>query len=77
MWLKKLWSKWQNLGFFLAKLFGHVLFALLYILLFAPTALIAKLLGKRFLERFEKPSETYFLPKERTDPTLDYLRRQW
>lgn len=74
---QSLWRKWQRLGFFLARLFGHVLFAVLYVVLFAPIALVAKIAGKRFLERYETPVRTFFTPKERISPTLDYLRRQW
>ncbi len=75
--LKVLWEKWKQLGFFLARLFGYVLFAVLYVVLFAPVALIAKLLGKHFLPQFPSSTPTYFLPKERIKPTLEYLRRQW
>ncbi|MCX7625226.1 MAG: hypothetical protein N2Z21_03325 [Candidatus Sumerlaeaceae bacterium] len=77
MMLKTLWNKWQRFGVFLARLFGHAIFAVLYVFLFAPVALIAKLTGKRFLERFETPVHTFFTPKEKIRPTLDYMRRQW
>ncbi|MGC8840898.1 MAG: hypothetical protein ACP5QZ_05500 [Candidatus Sumerlaeaceae bacterium] len=75
--LATLWGKWKKLGALLAKLFGQVLFALLYLLLFTPVALAAKLIGKHFLPRFSSADSTYFLPKEKIEPTLDYLRRQW
>jgi hypothetical protein len=74
--MKSLWQRWQRLGQFLARIFGHVLFAVLYVVAFAPVALVAKLTGKKFLERFEGEHDTFFLPKEKISPTLDFLRRQ-
>ncbi len=75
--IKNLWTRWKELGHLLARLFGYVLFAALYLLLFAPVAIACKLAGKRFLPHFDRSASTYFLPKEKTAPTLDYLRRQW
>ena len=53
-----------------------VLFAVLYIIAFAPIALVFRMRGRRFLPVFRGDEDTYFLPKERIEPTLDFLRKQ-
>jgi hypothetical protein len=74
---KKLWQGWKRFGFFMAKLFGYLLFAILYVVVFAPVALVAKLRGRQFLPHFDKSAPTYFLPRDKIEATLEYLRRQW
>lgn len=74
--LRELWRRWHKLGQAMAELFSRLLFALLYIGLFAPVALVAKLSGRRFLPTFDRKSSSYYLPKEKVEPTIEFLRRQ-
>ena len=69
-------AKWKRVGEFIAHGVGMVLFALLWLVVFAPVALLMKLLGRKFLPRFTGREETYFLPKARIEPTLESMRRQ-
>ena len=74
---RKLWQGWKRFGFFMARLFGRVLFAILYVVVFAPVALVVKLRGRHFLPQFDKPAPSYFRPRDKIEATLEYLRRQW
>jgi hypothetical protein len=71
------WELWKKFGHFAAEWFSRALFALLYLLLFAPVALIARLAGKRFLPHFDANCESFFLPKEKIPPRIERLRKQW
>ena len=53
------------------------IFAVLWVLVFAPMAIIGKLTGKKFLPRFTGKESTYFMPKEPVEPTLARMRKQW
>ena len=52
------------------------LFSVLYVVVFAPVALFMKLRGRKFLPEFTGSESTYFLPKERVEPTLESMRKQ-
>lgn len=74
--LARIWSAWKRFGEHMAAVFAMVFFGLLYVVVFAPVALVWKIRGRHFLPRFRGDESTYFLPKEKSEPTLESLRRQ-
>ena len=70
------WAAWKRFGQRIGGLVGLGMFAVLYVVLFAPVALILKMRGRRFLPRFRGDEPSYFLPKDRIEPTLEFMRRQ-
>jgi hypothetical protein len=55
-----------------------VLVALTYFTVVALTAIMFKLLRRRLLPDFRKDNpSSYWTGREKTDPTLDYLKRQF
>jgi hypothetical protein len=69
-------AKGRRVGELIAHGVGIALFALLWLLAFAPVALAMKLTGRKFLPKFTGSEDTYFLPKERIEPTLESMRKQ-
>ena len=74
---RKIKSAWMRFGEKMAEYFGIGLFAVLYVVAFAPMALACRMLGKRFLPHFRGDEKTYYLPKEKIEPTMEYMKRQW
>ena len=72
----KFFAGWKRVGEFIAHAIGMLLFALLWLVVFAPVALVMKMLGRRFLPCFTGREETYFLPKARIEASLESMRRQ-
>ena len=54
-----------------------MLLTVVYCTIFALTAILLKLSGKRLLPDCKKGTQTYWLPKEKIDPTMDFMRRQF
>lgn len=75
--LARAWAKWKRFGARAGEIFGIVLFTIMYWLLFAPVALFFKARGRRFLPQLGDQDKTWYLPKEKIDPTLEYMKRQW
>ena len=75
--MRKFFAAWKRFGLWLANAVGLLLFAIIYALVFAPLAAVVKLSGRRFLPRFTGGEKTYCLPKDRIEPTLEYMKRQW
>ena len=75
--MKKFFAAWKQFGQWMAHAVGMLIFAVLYMVLFAPLALVLKLSGRHFLPRFTGEEKTYFLPREKIEPTMDFLKRQW
>jgi hypothetical protein len=70
-------AAWKRFGMRMGEYVSIGLFAILYVIGFAPIALIQKMLGKKFLPCFEKDAKSYFLPKDKIEPTMEFLKRQW
>lgn len=75
--LKKIWNGWKRICLGAAAYFGLGLFAILYVVVFAPLAIFMKLRGKRFLPQFKGDESTFYFTKDKIEPTLDYMKRQW
>ncbi len=75
-WFNNVKTKWKRFGEFMAEKVTLVIFTLLFVFLFAPFAIVLKLLGKHFLPRFTGEEESYYLPKEHIKPTVESLKRQ-
>ncbi len=54
-----------------------LLLTVVYCTIFALTAILLKLSGKRLLPACKKGTQTYWLPKEKIEPTMDFMRRQF
>ena len=75
--MKKIWDGWKRFCLAGAAYFGLALFAVLYVVVFAPLAIFMKLRGRRFLPQFTGNEKTFYFAKDKIEPTLDYMRRQW
>ena len=60
----------------MANFVGIALFSILYFVVFAPVAAVLKVRGRKFLPHFRGDERSYFLPKDRIEPTLEFMRRQ-
>ncbi len=67
---------WMRAGERAAHYFGIALFAVLWLLIFAPFALLLKLMGKQFLPKFRGDETTYYLPRKPLQHTLEEMRKQ-
>jgi hypothetical protein len=54
-----------------------ILLMVVYCTIFALTAIILKLSGKRLLPGYKKGIQSYWVPKEKIEPTMDFMRRQF
>jgi hypothetical protein len=54
-----------------------ILLTLIYCSVFALTAILLRLSRKRLLPAFKKEAQTYWLPKEKIEPTMESMRRQF
>lgn len=73
----RLWSAWRHAGEKAAHLLGLVLFTLLWIFALGPVAIVLKLRGKRLLPHFTGAEDSFYLPKEPVEPTLEAMKKQW
>lgn len=71
------WGAWTRAGEKAAHIVGMVLFALLWGVALAPIAVWFKVRGRRLLPSFKGDEDTYYLPKEPVEHTLERMRRQW
>lgn len=74
--LRALGRGWLRAGEVAAHGLGLVIFTILFVLVFGPYAILARLAGKRFLPRFTGQEGTYFLPKDPIEPTLEWASKQ-
>lgn len=74
---KRIEARLKPVGEAMALALSAVVFGLFYWVLFAPVALVMKVRGRRFLPQFTGSEPTFFLPKERIEPTLKWMSRQW
>jgi len=70
-------TKWLRAGEFAAHIVGIGVFAVLWVLVLAPTAILLKLSGKRLFPEWKSNATSYYLPKEPLKHTLEEVRRQW
>lgn len=75
--LTRFFRRWKQLGMQIGEWVSVGFFAVLYVFVFAPVAIGAKLARKRFLPHFPANAPTFFLRKEKIEPTMEYMRRQW
>lgn len=61
-------------GFF--RIITKIMLGLCYYTVFALTAIILKLCGKKLIPTFKPEDATYWLEKEKLDLSLDRLKRQ-
>lgn len=54
-----------------------IIFGILWLVAFAPLALFMKVRRRRFLPVFHGDEPTFFLPKEKMEPTIEAMKRQW
>ena len=71
------WAAWKRAGEKAAHVIGIILFALLWIFALGPIALVLKFRGRKLLPEFRGNEETYYLPKDPIEPTLEQMKRQW
>ena len=77
-WLgKQIYRWWMKFAAFLAFVNARVLLTLVYFLLIGPTSLVLRVLGKDFLDRRSKPSESFWKPKEPLTHSLEESKRQF
>ena len=74
---KKLWAQWTSLGHTINHFLTVVIAAVLFVVGFAPLAIIMKLRGRKFLPYFTGSESTYYLPKDQPEPTMERMKRQW
>lgn len=60
-----------------AAVLGIAIFAVLYVIVFAPTAIIMKLSGKKFFTPEEANAESWFVSRSQLPATLEWMKRQW
>ena len=53
-----------------------VLVAITYFTFFAATAVIMKILGKRLLPEPKEEQPTYWSEREKTEPTMEFMKKQ-
>lgn len=75
--LSRLMAALQGFAEKVAWFVSMLLFAILYVIAFAPLALFMKLRGRRFLPMFDGSEKTCFFPKEKIKPGMEFLKRQW
>jgi hypothetical protein len=74
--LSRFWTKWKRFGERMSNYFGIGLFAVMYFTMFAPLAILFKIMGRKFLPHFNGDEPTFFLPKARIEPTLESMEKQ-
>jgi hypothetical protein len=74
--LKRFWTAWKHFGEVIAGYVAVAIFAVLYVIAFAPIAILLKLRGRRFLPVFRGDEATYFLPKDKIEPTMEFMKKQ-
>ena len=62
---------------FVAGYLAIVIFFVLYIIAFAPLALIMRMRGRHFLPQFARDANSFYLMKEKIEPTPERMKRQW
>jgi hypothetical protein len=75
-WFYTVKAKWKRFGDFMSEKVTLVIFTLLFVVVFAPVAIVLKLMKRRFLPQFTGNEETYYLPKQHIKPTVESLKRQ-
>jgi len=75
--ISRLTSALRLLAEKIAWILSMVIFAILYVIAFAPLALVMKLRGRRFLPVLDGTEKTYFFPKEKITPDMAFMKRQW
>lgn len=68
-------GKW--IGGKIGALVTVILLTLVYCTIFALTAIFLKLSGKSLLPAYKKGTQSYWVPKEKIEPTMDFMRRQF
>jgi hypothetical protein len=68
--------KWKLFGDFMSEVVTRIIFSILFVVVFAPVAIVLKLMGKRFLPQFKSTDTTFYLPKEKLPPSLEVMKRQ-
>ncbi|MGI8908240.1 MAG: hypothetical protein ACR2IE_17340 [Candidatus Sumerlaeaceae bacterium] len=71
------WSAWKRAGEKAAHIIGIAIFALLWLVALGPMALASRLRGKHLLPHFTGRENTYYVPRESSEPTLERMKRQW
>lgn len=73
--LNRLWTKF---GLLLGAIVAPIVMGVIYIAVFTPMGLIARLIGKDFLRlRRDPAAPTYWLPRQDQEPTSERLRDQF
>ena len=71
---KKVWAYWMALGRVIGEIMTPVHMFIVYLLVFGPASLIARLIGKDLLDRKLRPEPTFWRKKEVHPATIDNLR---
>jgi hypothetical protein len=76
--LKYLYIAWMTLAFALGFIMSHVILTLFFFLLVTPISLLARLVGKDFLNRkLDLQATTYWIPREAKAKTPESYQQQY
>lgn len=75
--LKWVYLIWMSAAFVLGFVMAHVILTLLFLLVITPVGLVARLVGKDFLNlKLDRAAKSYWLPRERgLKPPADYEKQ--
>ena len=69
---------WMGIGLQLSRITNPIITALMFYVVFTPTALIIRLLGKDPLRlKFDQSAETYWIERKSSSPAPDAMRHQF
>lgn len=76
--LKPIYRVWMSFAIVTGWVMTRVILVAVYIAICTPTALLARITGKRFLELgFSERRDSYWIPKTETDPGKRDYRKQF
>ncbi|MBN1335495.1 MAG: hypothetical protein JXB39_05995 [Deltaproteobacteria bacterium] len=76
--LKRLWRAWKRVGLAVVALQNRILVGLVFVLGVGPTALWARIVGRRFLDRAPPPEDvpaSHWIPLEPRPASMDEAQR--
>jgi|GEM_PF-1793556 hypothetical protein len=71
---KRFFAAWKRFALFVGLVNTHLLLFLVYWLVFGPFSLALKLLGKDHLRLRPRQADSYWLPREPDEPTIERAR---
>jgi hypothetical protein len=74
---KKIKSGWKKFTKRLIAVQTVIILSLAYFTVFALTAVLVKIFGKKLLPHFRRTDMTYWTKKEKIENTMDFLKRQF